>query len=66
MSSSQLVSTSKGIIDQTSTLIATAPYAYAGETLFLNWVLDEYGYIGAILLPLILVSIFLIIRKMIK
>ncbi|NBV93066.1 MAG: hypothetical protein EBT29_01115, partial [Proteobacteria bacterium] len=32
----------------------------------LNWVLDEYGYIGAILLPLILVSIFLIIRKMIK
>ena len=32
----------------------------------LNWVLDEYGYIGAILLPLILVSIFLIIKKMIK
>ena len=32
----------------------------------LNWVLDEYGYIGAIFLPLILVSIFLIIRKMIK
>jgi len=29
-------------------------------------VLDEYGYIGAILLPLILVSIFLIIKKMIK
>ncbi len=25
----------------------------------LNWVLDEYGYMGAILLPLILVSIFL-------
>jgi len=32
----------------------------------LNWVLDEYGYMGAIFLPLILVSIFLIIRKMIK
>jgi len=32
----------------------------------LNWVLDEYGYMGAIFLPLILVSIFLVIRKMIK
>ena len=32
----------------------------------LNWVLDEYGYIGAILLPLVLVSIFLINKKMIK
>ena len=32
----------------------------------LDWVLDEYGYIGAIFLPLILVSIFLLIKKMIK
>jgi hypothetical protein len=32
----------------------------------LNWVLDEYGYMGAILLPLILVSIFLIIRKLLN
>ncbi len=29
----------------------------------LNWVLDEYGYMGAILLPLILVSIFLDYKK---
>ncbi len=37
-----------------------------GAFLFvLSWVVDYYGYMGAFLLPIIVVTIYLLIRKLI-
>lgn len=37
-----------------------------GAFLFvLSWVVDYYGYIGAFLLPLIVVTVYLLFRKLI-